>query len=41
MPTDALNFLFPVSSAIALWAIGVGVGLLLGPRTASARTRRA
>lgn len=26
--TDALNFLFPFSSAIALWAIGVGIGLL-------------
>ena len=26
--TDALNFLFPFSSGIALWAIGVGAGLL-------------
>ena len=32
--TDALNFLFPMSSGIALWAIGVGVGLLLRSRAA-------
>ena len=30
--TDALNFLFPVSTGIALWAIGVGAGLLARSR---------
>lgn len=43
--TDALNFLFPVSTAIALWAIAVGIGLLLRSRAASparlAQDRRA
>ena len=31
--TDALNFLFPVSSGIALWAVIAGVGLLWHRRT--------
>lgn len=30
--TDAPNFLFPVSTGIALWAIGVGIALLLRSR---------
>jgi len=32
--TDSLNFLFPVSSAIALWALAAGIGLLLRGRAA-------
>jgi hypothetical protein len=32
--TDRLNFLFPVSSAIALWALVAGIGLLLRGRAA-------
>lgn len=32
--TDVLNFLFPMSSGIALWAIGGGAGLLLRSRAA-------
>lgn len=37
--TDAVNFLFPVSSAMALWAVAAGIGLLLRGRAARAATR--
>ncbi|CAA9518425.1 MAG: hypothetical protein AVDCRST_MAG53-3348 [uncultured Solirubrobacteraceae bacterium] len=33
--TDRLDFLFPTASAIALWAIAAGIGLLLRQRAAS------
>jgi len=32
--TDRLNFLFPISSGIALWAMAAGIGLLLRGRAA-------
>lgn len=35
--TDRLDFLFPVSSAIALWALAAGIGLLLRERSARRR----
>ena len=36
--TDALNFLFPVSAGIAVWAFAVGLGLVLRAHRAGARS---